>query len=116
MNTIQTSSYHPQTDGVAERFNQTLKGMLRKTTCEEGKDWDCYIPYVLFAYREMPQGTTGFSLFELLYRWGPLEILKESWEPSNGSDMSVVSHVLQMRESLRKYSRGCAGQLSEGVV
>ena len=61
----------------------------------------------------MPQETTGFTPFELLYEWeerGPLDILKESWEPSSESDMSVVSHVLQMRED----GRGCAGQLSEG--
>ena len=105
VNAIRTSPYHPQTDGVVERFNQTLKGMLRKTACEEGKDWDRYIPYVLFAYREVPQETTGFSPFELLYGRevrGPLDVLKESWEPSSGSDISVVSHVLQMREKFEK--------------
>ena len=37
MKTIQTSPYHPQTDRLVERFNQTLKAMLRWTT-EEGKD------------------------------------------------------------------------------
>ena len=37
---IRTSPYHPQTDGLVERFNQTLKTMLRKCAMEEGKDWD----------------------------------------------------------------------------
>ena len=37
---IRTSPYHPQTDGLIERFNQTLKGMLRKIVQDEGKDWD----------------------------------------------------------------------------
>ena len=80
---IRTSPYHPQTDGLVERFNRTLKMMLRKTAVEEGKDWDRLLPYVLFAYREVPQSSTGFSPFELLYGRaprGPLDVLKETWE------------------------------------
>ena len=47
---IRTSPYHLQTDGLVERFNQTLKTMLRKAAPEEGKDCDKLLPYVLFAY------------------------------------------------------------------
>ena len=83
---LQTSPYHPQTDGVVERFNKTLKDMLRKTACEAGKDWDRLIPFILFAYQEAPPASTGFSPFELLYRRdirGPLDVFKEEWEPRN---------------------------------
>ena len=78
---IRTSPYHPQTDELVERFNQTLKSMLRKATTEEGKDWDKLVPYLLFAYQEAAQASTGFSPFELLNGWdvrGPLDILRES--------------------------------------
>ena len=61
---IRTSPYHPQMDGLVERFNQTLKSMLRKSVDKEGKNWDKMIPYLLFAYREVPQSSTGFSPFE----------------------------------------------------
>ena len=100
---IRTSPYHPQTDGLVERFNQTLKSMLRKAAMEEGKDWDRLIPYLLFAYREVPQASTGFSPFELLYGRqvrGPLDILRETWEASRRSDESVVSYVMTVQERL----------------
>ena len=97
IHSIRTSLYHPQTDGLVERFNQTLKGMLRKAATSEGKDWDKLVPYLLFAYREVPQASTGFSLFELLYGRevrGSLDVLKESWEASHKSDESMALCVL----------------------
>ncbi len=104
IHSIRTSPYHPQTDGLVERFNQTLKGMLRKTLTRKGKDWDKLIPYLMFAYREVPQASTGFSPFELLYGRdvrGLLDILKESWEASKHSSKSVVSYVLSTQGKLR---------------
>ena len=35
-----TTAYHPQTDGLVERFNRTLADMLAKTVERSGKDWD----------------------------------------------------------------------------
>ena len=102
---IRTTPYHPQTDGLVERFNQTLKTMLRKVATKEGRDWDKLIPYILFADREVPRASTGFSPFELLYGRnvrGPLDVLRESWEASKLEDDNIVSYVLLTREKLMK--------------
>uniref|UniRef100_A0A9J8CRS1 Gypsy retrotransposon integrase-like protein 1 n=1 Tax=Cyprinus carpio carpio TaxID=630221 RepID=A0A9J8CRS1_CYPCA len=64
---LRTMIYHPQTDGLVERFNQTLKQMLRCVAAEDRWDWDQMLPYVLFGIREVPQTSTGFTSFELLF-------------------------------------------------
>ncbi|KAL5496656.1 hypothetical protein EMCRGX_G012989 [Ephydatia muelleri] len=55
--------------------------------------------------QEVPQSSTGFSPFELLYGRevkGPLDIVKETWEASEWSNQSVVSYVVSIREKLGK--------------
>jgi transposase InsO family protein len=66
---ITTSPYHPEANGKTERFNGTLKSMLKKLCSERDVEWDVMLPYVLFAYREVPHEETGYSPFELLYGW-----------------------------------------------
>ena len=62
-----STAYHPQTNGLVERFNRTLCEALAKYANEEKDDWDLYIPSVLFAYRNMKHNTTKFEPFYLTY-------------------------------------------------
>ncbi len=62
--------------------------MLRKAAIREGKDWDKLIPYLLFAYREVEQASTGLSPFQLVYGWpvrGPVDVLTEPKESPDNS-------------------------------
>jgi transposase InsO family protein len=62
---IRTSVYHPVMEGLCERFNQTLKSMIRKFVHEDARNWHQWLDPLLFAVREVPQASTGFSPFEL---------------------------------------------------
>ena len=59
---VSTTAYHPQTDGLVERFNHTLTDMLAMTVESNGRDWERRLPFVLFAYRT---SSKGFLLQEL---------------------------------------------------
>ncbi|XP_078240795.1 uncharacterized protein LOC144586395 [Pogona vitticeps] len=104
---VHTSVYHPQTNGLVERFNKTLKGMLRKLVMEKPRRWHLLVAPLMFAVREVPQASTGFSPFEMIYGWNPrgiLDLIKEKWESGSDNSQITVKHVLEMREHLRKVS------------
>ena len=44
----------------------SLIEMLKKVIGKEERDWDKLLSYLLFAYHEVSQASTGFSPFELL--------------------------------------------------
>lgn len=68
---LNTMAYHPQTDGLVERFNGTLAQSLSMYVSKDQKDWDRHISTVLFAYRVSPSDVTGESPFYLLYGRDP---------------------------------------------
>lgn len=56
---LNTTSHHPQCDGMDERFNRTLQTMLRKHVAKFGSQWDCYLAGVLWVYRNVPHDSTS---------------------------------------------------------
>ncbi len=53
---VRTSVYHPQTDGLVERFNhrKQSKTMIRKFVHEDDKNLDRWLEPLLFAVRKVP--------------------------------------------------------------
>ena len=94
---LTTTPYHPSCNGLVERFNGTLKQMLKRLCADRPSDWDRYLAPLLFAYRETPQVSLGFSPFELIYGRsvrGPMAILKELWNPETKITYQYVPPVL----------------------
>ena len=51
---------------MIERLNKILCNSLAKVK-EQDKDWNIYIPAVLFTYRTKRYSTTGYTPFQLTY-------------------------------------------------
>ena len=66
-----TTAYHPQCDGLTERFNRTLLERLAFYVNAHHDDWDQHIPYALFSYRSAQHASTGFSPYFLLFHSEP---------------------------------------------
>ena len=64
---LRTSPFHPQCDGLSERFNRTLLSMLSSVIADNQKNWDVLLQKLAFAYRTSVHKTTGFTPFEMVY-------------------------------------------------
>ncbi|XP_021374150.1 uncharacterized protein LOC110463677 [Mizuhopecten yessoensis] len=61
VNKTRTSPYNPQSDGLVERFNRTMKRMMATFAHEKKEDWDDHLPYLMLAYRSAVHSSTGYS-------------------------------------------------------
>ena len=62
-----TTAYHPQCDGLVERFNRTLQDMIATTIKDHPFDWEGAIRKVCFAYNSSVHSTTGHTPFFLMF-------------------------------------------------
>eukprot|EP00731_Ephydatia_muelleri_P002128 Em0001g2128a len=96
-----TTAYHPQSDGLVERFNRTLRSML--TTCGRSHpfEWEDHIRKVCFAYNTSVQATTGYSPFFLMFgRQARLPIdLMYGTECGNAVTKTVPEYVTKLSEA-----------------
>ena len=59
---LTTTVYHSICNGMTEKFNGTLKLMLKTKCAERYKDWDRYLSALLFCYREAHMNQLDLAL------------------------------------------------------
>ena len=102
---LKTTSYHPQTDGLVERFNRTLGDMLACYVSEEPEKWDLYLPFVTLAYNSAVQASLKECPFYLFFGRQPIlpneiQIIKR--QHGSQKDNQTYSHQWQRALELAK--------------
>ena len=98
---IYSTPYHPQTQGIVERFNRTLLDMI-STTVGPTKDWDLILPFLQFAYNSSIHETTGQSPYYMNYGRDPTTPCDLSMKLPRASDIADPDHYLEkMRNRLQ---------------
>ena len=96
-----TTAYHPQSDGMVERFNRTLASMIIMFVNDNHSDWDELLPFLSMAYRATAHETTGMSPNMLMLgreTTTPLDIVFEM--PANLKAIPNNQWVWELQERL----------------
>jgi len=101
---IKTSPYHPESNGVIERMHGTLKKVLKKAGAK-ATTWDTWINQVMYALRISPHSSTGYPPFQLLFGRKPETPLtsfrRVLEDPSPDLPQPVYTYLLNLQQKMQ---------------
>ena len=93
---LQTTPYHPQTNGPVERLHQTIMCIIRKLGEDKEADWPSHLAEIVHAYNATQSAVTGYSPHYLMFGCRPRL-------PVNFVFPTVGSNEAPMREASAKH-------------
>jgi hypothetical protein len=108
------SPYHPQSNGLVERFHSTLIGSLRKL-CVPNKqlEWDLYLPLAVFGYRTSKTAGLERSLFYMCYGVEPKVAITHQQDRTESRNQRSRSFNLERKAQIARINNKAAIRLAK---
>lgn len=106
---------------MVERFNRTLKTMIRKHVDQFGTRWDKYLPGLLWAYRNTPHESTGEKPSFLLFGFDCRSPTEAALLPPENMDTASVPDyrrelMLSLSSAIRRAQKRYKSQYDKKQV
>ena len=106
INKTRTTAYHPQSDGLIERMNRTIKEILAKYISVNQTDWDKFVDSVEFAYNSTIHDTTGITPYRMVFGEEIVLPLDLATEKVNAEQSTIpknqAEYVRELQRSLNE--------------
>lgn len=97
-----TCDYHPQANGMDEKFNGTLVKILKNYISANQKDWDIHLIWAVYNYNTTINASTNFSPYTILYGLEPRNPLKCLGD----EDLNIDAPLLRdIRDAVRRKAK-----------
>ncbi|MCO5566944.1 hypothetical protein L7F22_020627 [Adiantum nelumboides] len=100
-----STPYYPQSNGLVEKANGIIAGIIRKMVESKPKRWDNFLDGAIWAYRTTYRDATQFTLFHLVYgqeALQPIELniptIKLTGRQEQNNDEAWIDRLLNLVE------------------
>ncbi|MCO5550822.1 hypothetical protein L7F22_004315 [Adiantum nelumboides] len=100
-----STPYYPQSNGLVEKANKIIAGIIRKMVQSKAKLWDAFLDGALWAYRTTYKDATQFTSFHCVYgqealQWIELQIptIKLIDREEQGGNGTWINRLLTLTE------------------
>ena len=114
-----TTPWHPQSDGMVERFNRTIETLLRQCVDKNQRNWDTQLSFCCAAYRSALHSTTSYTPNQLMMgREVPmpshlLEPLPEKWTHLQDYNQDLMTKLQDAHHLTKQNTKKSVHQIAE---
>lgn len=97
---IQTSPYHPQTNGALERHHKSLADYLRSFSTSNPINWDVLLPYAMYVHNNSKNASTKIAPNDCLF--GYISEMPDKFKRNPGAQYNFDCYYSNLFHELHK--------------